>query len=309
MSRRLQGKYAPAPRRPCPRGGRCRTTRARSRSSGIGALTFAVPLLAGCLAVLAACTDVATGRASLRPVTIAYRADGASVELDAWLYRPAGSGPFPAQVLMHGCSGVEGVHHVWAGRLARHGQVALVVDGLGRRGLADVCGQATFLKLSYWARVADAYAAARFLRHQPDVDPARVGVIGWSHGGIIALRLAEPAPRSVPGLELPIVPFRSAVAFYPYCGSSRDVAVPLLVLIGAADDWTPAANCRGFERLQRLARRPVELVVYAGATHSFDEEGVGDGLVYLGHLLRYDAAATRDAERRLFAFLARAMAD
>ncbi len=247
--------------------------------------------------------------APLEPVTIAYVADGATIELDAWIYRPDGAGPFPAEVLMHGCSGVEGVHHAWAKRLAARGYVALVVDGFRSRGVDHVCTYATFYKVSYGARIADAYAAAAFLRARPEVDGGRVGVIGWSHGGIIALRLAEATPGTFNWLEVPIVPFRSAVAFYPTCGSARDITVPLLILIGTADDWTLAANCKGFERLQRVTDRPVELVVYEGATHSFDEVGVAEGITYLGHALRYDAAATEDAERRVFEFLARTMGE
>jgi dienelactone hydrolase len=247
--------------------------------------------------------------APIEPVVIGYVADGRTVELQAWLYRPDGDGPFPAQVLMHGCSGVEAVHHAWAKRLAAQGHVALIVDGFRSRGVDHVCTYATFYKVSYGARIADAYAAAAFLRARSDIESARVGVIGWSHGGIIALKLAEEAPKTFNWLEVPIVPFRSAVAFYPYCGSARDITVPLLILIGTADDWTPAASCKGFERLQRVTGRPVELVVYDGATHSFDEAAVGDGITYLGHTLRYDAAATADAEDRLFEFLARTMAE
>ena len=44
---------------------------------------------------------------------------------------------------------------------------------------------------------------------------------------------------------------KAAVAYYPSCSAQfdRDVAVPLLILIGDKDDWTPAADCRRWPRV------------------------------------------------------------
>jgi dienelactone hydrolase len=242
-------------------------------------------------------------------VTIAYQADGKPVELGGALYRPSGDGPFPAAVLMHGCSGVEKNHDAWARKLAERGYMALIVEGFRSRGVADVCTERTFNKVSYAARVADAYAGAAFLRARADVDGDRVSVIGWSHGGIIALKLATKQPATLSWADVPIVPFRGIVAFYPYCGAAKDTVLPLLILIGTEDDWTPAANCVGYEKMQKAIGAPIELVLYEGATHSFDEASVGQGYVYAGHFLRYDGGATADATERLFAFLTRTLGD
>ena len=49
------------------------------------------------------------------------------------------------------------------------------------------------------------------------------------------------------GVELPATGFAAGIGFYPGgCTSLIDERVirPLLVLIGGADDWTPAATCR-----------------------------------------------------------------
>jgi dienelactone hydrolase len=43
-----------------------------------------------------------------------------------------------------------------------------------------------------------------------------------------------------------------------------------LILIGGADDWTPAAPCEKLAETARRAGHPVEIVVYPGAHHSFD---------------------------------------
>jgi len=46
---------------------------------------------------------------------------GAPVSIAATLIRPAGPGPFPAVVQLHGCAGVEAQSFRWARWLAEHG--------------------------------------------------------------------------------------------------------------------------------------------------------------------------------------------
>ena len=47
---------------------------------------------------------------------------------------------------------------------------------------------------------------------------------------------------------------------------------PLLILIGDADDWTPAEPCRKLAESARAATPPVDITVYLGAQHSFDRD-------------------------------------
>ena len=68
--------------------------------------------------------------------------------------------------------------------------------------------------------------------------------------------------------------FRSAVAFYPGCRRLRETAwstrVPTLVLIGSADDWTPASTCQQMVAGAHGRSARAEIVVYPGAHHDFD---------------------------------------
>jgi dienelactone hydrolase len=64
------------------------------------------------------------------------------VTLTGKLTKPQGDGPFPAVVLMHGCTGIGKHQEDWAARFASWGYVALQVDSLGPRGLADKGGNA-----------------------------------------------------------------------------------------------------------------------------------------------------------------------
>ena len=76
---------------------------------------------------------------------------------------------------------------------------------------------------------------------------------------------------------------------------------PLLILIGDADDWTFAFRCQRME-LKDPGPHEVMLKVYPGATHGFDVDQPDQEV--LGHKIRYDAEAARDAVDRIRRFLA-----
>ena len=97
----------------------------------------------------------------------------------------------------------------------------------------------------------------------------------------------------------------------PYDIVNSDVSQPLLVLMGDADTETPAPDC--IDKLDALKRdaRPVEWHLYPGATHCWDCQQL-DGLSKIdvrGRRVEYHFRkdVTQDSERRLFAFLERAM--
>ena len=70
-----------------------------------------------------------------------------SVTLSAELIKPEGAGPFPAVVLMHGCSGLwRPWGDLWTGRLVRWGYVVVQVDSFRPRGYPDgICEGAHIL--------------------------------------------------------------------------------------------------------------------------------------------------------------------
>ena len=85
---------------------------------------------------------------------------------------------------------------------------------------------------------------------------------------------------------------------YPWCQYRPSFYAPFLIVIGSADDWTPAERCEIFRTVEG-----VQLEVYEGAYHSFDEPGPARS--YLGHTLGYDHVATVKAKKRVQEFLAK----
>lgn len=122
------------------------------------------------------------------------RFDSEGHPLRGLLYLPAGPGPHPAVLMLHGLPGNE-----------RNGDLT---HALRSQGYAVLCfswrgSWATPGRFSLGNAVADARAGLAFLRGEAgprgDVDPRRILLLGHSFGGGVALlaSAAEPAPYPV----------------------------------------------------------------------------------------------------------------
>jgi dienelactone hydrolase len=205
-------------------------------------------------------------------------------------------GRYPAVVVLHGCGGFSSHSAKIADRLSSWGYVALTVDSLGPRGIASRCGGGGSLDQAF-----DAYAALRYLSQLDFVDPGRVAVLGQSMGGLAVLNAVDRDLAAQYFDER----FRAAIAYYPGCGfPAAMMTAPTLVLIGEADDSTPAERCREMVAHARSDGAPIALTLYPGAYHAFDVPQFKPGIRFLGHWLEYNEPAARDEEEKVRAFLA-----
>lgn len=246
--------------------------------------------------------------------------------LNGYLFRPAGDGPHPAVVGMHGCSGMAGVNGMfpiyrqWGAELARDGYVFLL-DSFGPRQHGEMCSIGGFDLAIYRKRPRDAYGALAWLQSQAFVRPDRVALAGWSQGGgVTLLSIAAQSWGRPASMDRP--DFRVAVAFYPgSCNMQRLSAgwinvVPMLILFGAEDVWTPLPPCQEVVENAVARGAAIEMQVYPGAYHGFDAPNVSRrelpnyrtraGVV---PIVGTDPAARSDALVRVPAFLARHLGD
>jgi dienelactone hydrolase len=278
-------------------------------------VTLCLACIAAALAGLSMLTSAALAGGYERVRLPSYDGD-----LDAVLYRPKGPGPFPAVVALHGCGGLfreSGKlslrHSDWGERLAAEGYVVLMPDSYGSRRLGSQCGVKEVTVRASRERVADAAAARHWLQSRRDVLADQVALLGWSGGGSSVLAAIRTDRR--PADERP--DFTRAIAFYPGCRTQSDSAsfmarLPVMILMGDADDWTPAGPCDFLAKAARRRGETVDLVVYPGALHDFDHprlevkersdiafSATGTGKAMVGT----HPAAREDAIRRVKTFL------
>ena len=123
--------------------------------------------------------------------SIAFYGEGTKLVGD--IYGPDGrrDGPRPGIVLCGGYTGVKEVYAPdFAARLVAAGYVCIAFDYKGWGGSDGPPN-----RLDPYGRVWDSFAAATVLGERDEVDPGRIGVLGWSYGGATAIWLAATDPR------------------------------------------------------------------------------------------------------------------
>jgi carboxymethylenebutenolidase len=123
-------------------------------------------------------------------------------ELHGFIWKPEGTGPFPAIVWNHGSEKLPGSQPALAKFYTAHSYVFFVPHrrGQGRSPgnyIQDLVAQAPpgdrarrMVELQQ-AEVDDVIAALNYLRSRPFVDPARIAISGCSYGGIQTLLAGE----------------------------------------------------------------------------------------------------------------------
>jgi len=154
------------------------------------------------------------------------RVGPAEKSLGATLTLPAGAGPFPAVVLVHGSG-----PHDRDESIGPNKPFLDIAHGLAERGIAVLRYEkrTSARPQDYAGRnfdvndelVNDALAAAELLKHTDHVDPARVFVIGHSLGAMMAPRIGQRAPW-LAGLVLMAAPARPLQDIVP--GQRRYIA-------------------------------------------------------------------------------------
>lgn len=246
--------------------------------------------LAGAIVYLPACAqEGATVSFPTRDVdglSGLFGGDGAAhAEAAARLFTPDGFGtgePVPAMVILHGSGGE------WSGRgrrhgmfLAEHGIAALVVDTFESRGLGHDMAYLDRLRVANVPdQVADAYAALDYLRALPGIDPGRIGLMGYSMGGVSTYAAAFEEIAQAAGRA----PDRFAlhVAFYAPCFleamAPQTTGAPVVAIWGEADESTHRDQCVRLVASLQAGGSPVDVHWLAGAAHGWN--GTGDMRFY-----------------------------
>ena len=193
---------------------------------------------------------------------VTYKSGDETVK--AILYTPAGKGPFPALVAIHEWWGLNDWVKEQAGKLADEGYVTLAID-LYRGQVATTPDQAHEIMRGVPEDRAtrDLLAASTYLRSLKDVDPARVGSIGWCMGGGYSLDLAVHDPK-----------LAATVINYGHLATEdatlKQINAPILGIFGAQDRGIPPDAVHKFEQQMKALHKSVEVVIFPDAGHAFE---------------------------------------
>lgn len=190
-----------------------------------------------------------------------FESQGKTIAIER--YEPKGPGKYPAVLVVHGAGGMT-VGGPWfrdaARALARRGYVAHLVHYFDLTGTRLADPQAMKTHFAAWMRVlADGVTNAS---RQPNVDPGRVGLLGFSLGSYLSVSLSVYDPR--------------VSAVVEYFGGLPDALAgqvktlpPILILHGDADPVVPVAQGKALERICKENGAVHEVCIYPGQGHGF----------------------------------------
>jgi dienelactone hydrolase len=201
---------------------------------------------------------------------LAHASEAEPVTVAGTLKIAQAQGRTPLVVLIHGSGGVGANVEVWSRRFNALGISTFEIDGFSGRGLMAVnTNQALLGRL---VMINDAYRALDIASRHPRIDPARIVLMGFSRGGQTTLYASlkrfneswNPSPAR----------FKAYIPFYPDCRTTyiddTDLAGPVRIFHGTADDYNPVAPCKAYVARLVAAGQDATLTEYADAHHSFD---------------------------------------
>jgi uncharacterized protein len=185
-------------------------------------------------------------------------------------------GRAPAVLILHGSAGMDSRGAMHALDLNRAGMVTLELDLWGPRGLTGGAGSRSKHPTE---NLPDVYGAFDFLAALPSVDPERIGISGFSWGGVLALITAtrETSYRYGGGRH-----FAAHLSFYPAVCWGLNKApgfefnglsgASVRILVGALDRYEadPQSCPNMIAALEPKDRGLISVKVYPNAEHGFN---------------------------------------
>lgn len=195
----------------------------------------------------------------------------------ATLVMPEGAGvdkPVPAMVILHGSGGIQkGREMEYAQLFAENGIAGLVVDYYEPRGVkSDTVYQMKTMIATEVDVMSDAYSALKTLGTHPAIDATKIGVTGYSYGGMATRYTMDDRLKRIMGAHVP--PFALHMDIYGPChqtlGHAGTTGAPYLAIHGDADNSVDPVLCQAVYKDLEAAGSKVESHVMPGAGHAWE---------------------------------------
>lgn len=233
------------------------------------------------------------------------------VTLNGWMLKPADFNPskkYPVVMYQYSGPGSQEVLNRWgigwADYFTTQGYIIVCVDGRGTGGRGRDFMTVVYKNLGHYESI-DQVNAARYAASLPYVDPARIGIFGWSYGGYETLMAASQtdAPYAAAVAVAPVTDWRYYDTVYaerymltpqmnpdgyrdsaPVNRASR-VQCPLLIMHGTADDNVHFSNAVEYVGRLQNAGGWCDLYIFPNMNHSIN--GCGMQKVVYARMLEY----------------------
>jgi carboxymethylenebutenolidase len=207
--------------------------------------------------------------------------------ISGYLVEPEKAGKYPAIIVIQEWWGLNDWVKEQTQKLAEQGYVALAVDLYRGKTAADATEAHELMRgMPQDRAVADLNAAFAYLIARNNVDPVRIGSIGWCMGGGLSLQLAIHQPK----LTACVVNY-GALPTDP--ADIGQIAAPVLGNFGADDHGITPGDVHAFEKAMAKVGRFCNVKIYDGAGHAFMNPGNQSG---------YRPEAAADAWKRIIDF-------
>jgi dienelactone hydrolase len=180
----------------------------------------------------------------------------------------------PVVIVLHGSSGVDSRGEQYSTALNAAGIATLELDLWGARGW--VAGELDRPQ-AVQETLPDLYGAIKYLSTLPQIDSQKIGVIGFSWGGVMSMLSATQEVNQWLGDDVQIA---AHVAHYPLCWGYNVVpgynfynltGSPILIQEGTADAYDTPTSCDTLiNSLPEETQSLITLKMYEGATHAWD---------------------------------------
>jgi dienelactone hydrolase len=195
--------------------------------------------------------------------------------IPATLRRPRQAArPAAAVVIVHGSAGPDSRGPFYAQALNQAGIATLEIDMWTPRCVKSPLERPKSIQTT----LPDAFGAFQFLANDPAIDAARIGIMGFSWGGVVSM-LTATRPYATPALG-ESARFAAHAPLYPVCWLYNQVpgfemvdftGAPIFIQCGELDAYDLPDSGETLRRsLATIAPGLVTVEIYPGATHAFD---------------------------------------
>jgi len=191
-----------------------------------------------------------------------------------FFYPESAKGKVPGVVMVHNWMGVTGETEKQAERVARLGLAVFAVDVYGKgvrpkdmREAAAVSGRYKSDRKLLRERLV---RGLDVLRHQKEVDPAKVIAVGYCFGGTGVIELARA------GADVAAVVSFHGGLDSPNPADGKNIKAKVVALQGADDPFVKPADIAAFQNEMRSNKVDWEMTIYGGAVHSFTDTSAGN---------------------------------